>query len=296
MSFLPPIQVLVNGIIMGGIYALIAIGFSLSYNQLRFINLFHGALYLLASYLVYSFFSLAGLGLLLSILLTIPAIVLLNLVVTRYLFLAFPRNEGSGPVLLILSFVLLLLMENIIILLFNSDAKVIRAGLLSGNLSLPGVTLTYQHVLILAIVLISLVAFYLFLHRTRLGLKIRAVSHDTTAAELRGINSTRVIDITAAISALFAALAGVIITLEQNIQPHMGFIMIFKGITATIMGGNKVYGAVIGALIIGILENLSVWYFASGYKNLVTFALLIVFMFFMPKGMFSAQGRGDRAG
>ena len=127
-------------------------------------------------------------------------------------------------------------------------------------------------------------------------MQLRAVSSNKLFAEFKGVNSSKIILISAAVSSFFAGLAGVLITLEQNIEPNMGFFMVFKGITATIAGGSKIQGAVLAALLIGILENISVWFFPSGYKNLVTFFILIFVLLFKPKGLFGTKLREETAG
>ena len=197
---------------------------------------------------------------------------------------------------MIFSFVLLFLFQNIITLFFNSDPKVFNVSLTFIGLSLFNLHFSLHQLIIIIVSLINLVLFFLFLNKTKKGIEIRAINSDRHLAELRGIDTNKIIGFTSIISSLLAALAGILITLEQNIEPSMGLIMIFKGITASIIGGNKIHGAVLGAFIIGIVENLSVWYFPSGYKNLVTFVLLIIFVFVRPKGLFGSVLREEVSG
>ena len=118
-----PAQVIVNGLIIGSLYALIAIGFTIVYNQLKFINLFHGALYLVSSYLIFFFFVEIHINFLLSAIVTITFTIFLNMIITRYLFIPILNKKNFATSLLVISFVLLILIQNIIILFFQFRSK-----------------------------------------------------------------------------------------------------------------------------------------------------------------------------
>ena len=131
--------------------------------------------------------------------------------------------------------------------------------------------------------------------KTKLGKAMRAVSNNKDVAEIVGINSETIYSWSFIIGSAIAGIAGILICLEQNLEPTMGTGLIIKGFTAAIIGGiGNVYGAVLGALLLGLAENFGILYLPSGYKDAIAFIILFVFLLFRPQGLFGTKKEGDK--
>lgn len=270
------IQIIINSLIIGGIYALFAIGFSFTFRILNFFNFFYGALFLVTPYIIFELIVYLHLSFIYSCLISISITTLVNLIVSKNIFSPLSRNSQHSSLLLIVSFMLLFLSQNMIILFVGADVKNLKKYVHQITFTFHDLTITAQQMLIILLSLSLMVFFYFLINRTLFGLKIKAVSYNFEISELRGINSQGIIMISCIISSLLASLAGILISIEQNIEPGMGLPMMLKGIAAALLGGEMIYASVIGAYAIGLLENLSIWFFPSGFKSLVLFCLLIV--------------------
>ena len=131
--------------------------------------------------------------------------------------------------------------------------------------------------------------------KTRIGKAMRAVSDNRNVAEIVGISSERFYSWSFVVGSFIAGIAGILIGLEQNLEPMMGTGLIIKGFTAAIIGGiGNVYGAILGALILGLAENFGIWYLPSGYKDAIAFVILFIFLLFRPKGLFGIKKEGEK--
>ena len=137
----------------------------------------------------------------------------------------------------------------------------------------------------------------LFLKKTTLGKALRAVSDNKEIASTLGINTEKITMITFAIGSALAAVAGILIGIEQNLEPSMGFMAILKGFTAAIIGGlGNIQASVLGGFFLGIIENLGIWFLPSGYKDAIAFVILILFLLYRPYGLFGMKTREEIAG
>jgi branched-subunit amino acid ABC-type transport system permease component len=285
-------QLLVNGLIAGGTYALAAIGYSMVYGVLKFINFAHGSVAMVGAYIA---FVLAARGLklplalafFLSMLLTALVGVLAERVAYRPLRKA--PKLASLTTAIALSFVL----DAAVLIVMGADIRSFNlTGLKSYKIGL--VYITPIQVLIIVTSLVFMAGLYLLLTYTKLGKAIRAVADGISLAEISGINSNLVISVVFAIGSALAAASGALIGMDTNLQPTMGFIITVKAFAAVVLGGlGNLYGAIAGAFLIGVAENLGVWYIQPVWKDSIAYGILILALFFRPAGIF---GKKEEAG
>ena len=280
-------QLTVNGLIAGSIYALVASGFSLIYGTNKFMHFAHGISVAVAGYILYGAFTLYGLNFYLAVLLTLSASGIFGLAIYRLIYLPLQNRNASNVVLLIASIGILIFFENIIQVIFGADVKVIGFLEVSEGLSYFGATATPLQIIIIITSLILFIALQFFMKKTKLGRDMRAVADNRDLAEIVGINYKKVASYSFIMGSVLAGIAGILISLEQNLSPVMGTPLIIKGFTGAVIGGiTSVPASVLGSYILGLAENYGVWFLPSGFKDAIAFGLLFLFLLFRPNGLF----------
>lgn len=282
-------QLILNGIIAGGIYALIAIGFSMTYGLLRFLNIAHGSLYVIGAYLAFLFFSISS-NIYLSFILAVLGAALIGILMNYSVFKPLRARKSSSLILLLASLGIFIFVENFIIGAFGAEVKTIRTGPITRGIDVFGAIITQTQIVIIVVSLITLFLVELFLIKTRTGKAMRATADNKDVAQVIGIDVERITTYTFALGSALAASAGVLIAIEQNLEPTMGLNAIIKGFTAGVVGGlGSVRGAVAGAFLLGLVENIGIWFLPSGYKDAIAFVVLVVFLLFRPQGLFGRK-------
>lgn len=283
-------QVILNGIIAGGMYALMACGFSLIYNIVKFVDISLGGIYVVSAFLVYFFTTYLKINFILPSLLTIAIAALLYLVIYRFIYRPLNKKKASSMTLFLSSFAVFIILQNVILLTFGANVRVFNFPITEGfNLFGLGI-ITKTQIVILFTSLIFMFLLRIFLKKTNIGKAMRATADDRELASIGGINVEKIIIITFLIASVFASIAGILISLEQNIVQSMGMSAILKGITASIIGGiGNVYASILGGFLIGIVENLGILFLPSGYKDAIAFIILIIFLLFKPNGLFGVK-------
>jgi branched-chain amino acid transport system permease protein len=295
------LQQLVNGLAQGGIYALIALGYTMIYGVLRFINFAHGDIFMLGAfagfYLAPATLKLFGLGpsyagAALVLLGAMALCALIGIVIERLCYR--PLRDRPRITALITAIGVSLLLENGGQLLFGADPKSFPDLIVDRALDLPAgwgplsaLTITLSQVLVLGVTLLLLVALRHVVNRTRTGLAMRALSLNPTAAQLAGVNLDQVIMFTFGLGSALAGAAGVLISIQQpSIDPLMGISAGLKAFIAAVLGGiGNLPGAVLGGVLIGLLEALVVGYLSPTYRDPIVFAVLILILIFRPAGL-----------
>jgi branched-chain amino acid transport system permease protein len=284
-------QLIVNGIIAGSIYSLIAIGFTIIYRTVRFFHLAHGVVYTAGAYLAYSMVKLTlddGLGTLDWLLPYGVGIVgagVLGVLIDRAVYYPLRKQKASNLIFLLASFGVFIFLQNLIQLIYGAQILTIRTGPIKEGHHFLGAVITDIQILILVVSCLLLVILWFFIQKAKLGKAMRAVSDDPMAANVVGINPEKIITISFAIGSALAGVAGILISFETNIEPTMGFSAILKGVIASIVGGiGSIPGAVLGGFFLGLAENLGIWKIQAGWKDCIAFAILIVFLLIRPWG------------
>jgi len=299
-------QQLVNGIALGSLYALIALGYTMVYGVLRLINFAHGDVYMVGAYI--GFYAAHWLGLvqpgneisLVRALEVMPiamvGCVALGLLIERVAYR--PLRRAPRLTALITAIGVSLFLEYGGQLLFGTDPKPFpRLPQESGlGQAVQGVVISKEDVLIVSVAVLLMIALQFIVYRTRAGKAMRAVSYDREAASLMGINVDKVIALTFVIGSAFAGAAGVLAGVKfHQLQPLMGLYAGLKAFVAAVLGGiGSVPGAMVGGLVMGIAEVMVVGYWESSLRDAIVFGILIAILVFRPTGIFG-RGRVEKA-
>lgn len=284
--FFPVLQILVNGLIAGSIYALVAVGFSLIYSTNRFMHFAHGSTVAVGAYLLFTLFSLFKFDFWISMVLTVIGAGLFGVLLNRLVYKPLRQKKASSVILLVASFGLLVLIESLILMIFGADIKTIGFIKIAKGIELFGAIITPLQIVIIGTALSLLVILFLFMKYHRLGKALRAVASNPQKSEIVGISSEKIFELSMMLGSALAGIAGILVGLEQNLDPSMGTSLIIKGFTGAIIGGvTSVPGAVLGSYVLGIVENVGIWFLPSGYKDAIAFTILFLFLLFRPNGI-----------
>ena len=286
-------DILVSGLINGGVYALLAIGFSLIFGVARIVNIAHTAFYMLASYALYGLLVKGGMPLVVAIPLAVVAVVALSLVC--YKLVIEPVRQHESAVLIATIALALIFQESLLVSFGGSFLGIPNA--VEGVTSILGVRVSYQRIIILAVVAVTLAATWYLLNRTRLGLAIRAAANDQEIANLMGMDVNRVAMITVGISVGLAAIAGVVVAPVFVVDPLMWLSPLVTMLAIVVLGGlGSLKGSLIGAFIIGYVEAITVFAVPSGsyLKGAVALSIMIVVLLIRPEGLFGVMFEEER--
>ncbi len=298
-DFLPQLlQQLFNGLSLGAIYALIAIGYTMVYGIIGMINFAHGEIYMIGAYVGLVTLSAVGVQSGLPVWLVIALMLIVAVLVTAvygYVVeqLAYkPLRDSPRLVPLISAIGMSIFLQNWMALGQGARDMAVPA-LIPGAMRFGGegggfeVFIPYARVLVIAVTVVLMVLLTLYIRHSRMGRASRACSQDMHMANLLGIDTNRVISFTFILGAMLAAVGGVLIALAVGkLNPFIGFIAGIKAFTAAVLGGiGSVPGAMLGGVVLGIAETLAAAYISSEYKDIVAFALLVLILMFRPTGL-----------
>lgn len=280
---------LFNGLQLGSIYALIALGYTMVYGIAKLINFAHGDIIMVGGYTVFLAIQMsvfkAGLPLWAAIVPAILVCTLLGIIIERIAYR--PLRNSSRISLLITTIGVSLFLQNLFVKIFTSSAKPVPALFPQKSINFAGMHLSFATIITIASTLILTYLLNLFVNKTKYGKSMLAVSEDYGAAELVGINVNGVMTMTFAIGSALAGVASVLyIASYPQIHPFMGSMLGIKAFTAAVLGGiGSISGAVIGGIILGIVEVLTRAYLSSAYADAIVFVILIVVLLVQPNGL-----------
>ncbi|HJT62773.1 MAG TPA: branched-chain amino acid ABC transporter permease [Burkholderiales bacterium] len=286
-------DILVTGLVNGGVYALLAIGFSLIFGVARIVNIAHTAFYMLAAYCFYMLLVKTGLGFLLAGLISVGAVTLLSVICYRLVIEPVREHEAA---VLIATIALALIFQELMLYTFGGHFLGIPSTL-EGAVRLLGVSIPYQRLLILVVAGAMLFLVWFVLYRTRLGLAIRATANDLEVANLMGMNVHRVAMATVAISVSLAAVAGVVVAPVFVVDPFMWLAPLVTMLAIVVLGGlGSLKGSLIGALIIGYVEAITVFAVPAGayLKGAVALLIMVIVLLARPEGLFGIAFEEER--
>lgn len=286
-------QLIFNSLISGTIYALIALGFTIIYRTIKFFNFAHGVVYAAGAYFAYTIFNLfinkfTNLPTiwLISFFISITFTAIFGILIDRLVYYPLRKNNASNMVYLLASFGVFIFIQNLIQLIYGSQILVMGTYQITEGYNILGAVITKNQIIIIVSSLILFIITWAFIKYSKLGKAIRAVSDDPLGARVVGINSEKIIMIAFAIGSALAGAAGILISLETNIEPTMGMNAILKGVIASVVGGiASIPGALLGGLFIGLAENIGIWKIDAGWKDVISFIILIIFLLVKPSGI-----------
>jgi branched-chain amino acid transport system permease protein len=278
-------QILFNGLATGAIYALIATGFALIFNVLKFSNFSHGATMTAAAFVAYFAFSSGGHGLFSTLLVAALAGALIALFGEFVGFRRIIANNSPSTYYFVSSITLGTLYEGLVTIKAGSNFYNFPRFFKNPTIRVGDLAISTSDVVMLVISIVVLILLGFVIQKTQLGRALRAVSFDRDTAQLMGINSTRIIQIAFIVSGLLAGIAGVFLGVKYTLYPTLGNLVV-KGFIASVIGGlGSLHGAVIGAFLLGILETTLLYVMGSGYSTIATFAIMLLFLLLRPQGI-----------
>jgi branched-chain amino acid transport system permease protein len=285
-------QHLVNGLVLGGTYALLGIGLTLIFGLMHVVNFAHGELYTLGAYAAFTVLALADLPFVLAVLAAIAAGAALGAACERLLLR--PLHGESIDTTMLVMIGVSIALQNAILLGFGGVAKSIPHPFPTAPLVLGPVSIAPLRLAVLAAAAGLIAGAYVLIHRTRLGRAMRATFQDPDTAALMGVRVRRVHTATFAFGSALAAAAGALLGPVFLAYPSMGDLAALKAFSVVILGGlGNLPGATLGGLVLGVAEELGAGYVASGYRDAVGFVIIILVLLVRPSGLFA---RAERIG
>lgn len=285
---------LLNGLQLGFVYALIALGYTMVYGIIKLINFAHGDVFMVGAYLAVFGYSRWQLPFPAAVLASVAVTAALGVAIERLAYRPLRIRNAPRIAALITAIGVSLFIEYFSSLrfVFGPDFQVVSLPFSDTRWQLGPVTVSRVQVLVYVTVIVLLVALQFIVYRTRIGKAMRAVSFDMEAARLMGVNVDRVISFTFAIGSALAAAAGILYTLlYPRLHPFMGVTPGLKAFTAAVLGGiGSIPGAVIGALVMGMVEVFTAGYITSDFRDAVAFSLLIAVLLVRPAGILGRAG------
>ena len=279
------IQTLISGLSLGSIYALIALGYTMVYGIAKMLNFAHGDIIMVGAYAVITAVFTMGLPPVIAILISIALCALLGIVIE---FLAYrPLRQAQPLAVLITAIGVSYLLQNLALLIYGSEQKAFPTIVALPTVHIGGVYIDGITLATLVVTAVIMVALSLFINKTRMGKAMRAVSEDKEAAELMGISVNRTITVTFAIGSALAGVAAIFYGAAYTyIRPTTGAMPGIKAFTAAVFGGiGSIPGAMLGGILLGVIEQLSKTYISTLWADAIVFGVLVVVLVVKPTGL-----------
>ncbi|MBN1103850.1 MAG: branched-chain amino acid ABC transporter permease [Deltaproteobacteria bacterium] len=281
------LDVVIAGLLMGGIYALIAVGLSLQYGVARVLNIAHGEFIMLGAFITWSLYTLLGFSPLLSLAFCGPIVFIIGYILYKTLFTRI-RTSSATPAAfegnsMLACFGLLFIIQNVAILIWGADIK--GYSYLAFPVSFGGAKFAANRLVTLAFAVVIGLVFYLFLARTRLGKAIRAAAQDPAAAGLMGVNISRVLALCFGFGALMAGISGTLLSMSYKIQPTMGLEYTMIALIVIVLGGlGSIPGSFIGGFLLGLVGSV-VTYLQPGLSLVAYYVIFMLLLLAKPTGI-----------
>jgi branched-chain amino acid transport system permease protein len=277
------VDIVIFGTIWAAIYTILAIGFTLIFGVARILNLAYGAMYMVASYLIYSLVSGFGMAAVPAWLLAVAVTGLVGMAMYR-LFI-FPVRDSLGRVLIVTAGIAIFLQE-VAVLAYSTEPRYVPTAL-PGSLAIFGARVTHQQLLTLVVALVLVIGLHSFLIRTRYGRELRAVAQDTEMAALMGIPVERVYLFAIALSTGLAAAAGALVAPFLTVSPDMGWSPLLVAFTIVVLGGlGSLWGTIVAAFVVAYAEMFTAFLISPQLRDAVTFVIMILTLVVRPHGLF----------
>jgi branched-chain amino acid transport system permease protein len=283
------LQLMVNAVVAGSMYALLAVSFGLILGTTRTFHFAHGVVYTTAAYATYLFADYLGLPLLVSAALAIVVAALLGVAIEIVIYQPLRELYATPLVILISSLGVLIVIENIIAIVFSTDPKTL-SGFPNSTIIVGGVAVTTLRLTIVAVSAAIFLLVLLFLFRTRVGKAMRAVANSPEVAQAVGIDKRYIFILAFALGSAVVSPAAILFTLDKGATPDIGMTAVLIAAISVIVGGlGSIPGAVLGGLIIGFAQNLGVWLIPSEWQSTIAFGVLLVVIIFRPTGLMGGK-------
>lgn len=289
MDILP--QLIANSVIAGAIYMMVALGFNLIFGTVKFFDIGYGALAVVGGYAVLYFYKMLGLNLSLAVLFGVLLSGCVGYIINALIYKKLRKRKASSMVLLVASLGVLTVIQAIVAMIFTSQFQTLSLSGTARVFEIFGAVITGVQVAILASGLVIMFTLSFVLKKTLFGKAVMAVSDDEEVSKIVGINTDKIIGAVFFIGSMIAGLAGIFVGFDTGLEPGTGIALLLKGVIASIIGGiGNIYGGVLGAFLLGFVENFGIWKISGEWKDAIAFTLLIVFLLFRPSGILGKKG------
>ena len=279
------LQAFVNGILMGGVYSLVAVGLTLIFGVMNIINFAHGSLMMLGMFTTYWLYILLGIDPYLSLLFTIPVLFFLGLLIERFLIALVLDAQEYNQLLLTLG--ISMFIENFALFLWSPNFRTLQVAYLQKTATIGTVMITLPKVIAFLSAIILTTFLYCFLKSTYLGKAIRAASEEKEGAMTVGINLKQIYYIVFGIGTACVGAAGALTAPFFYVQPNVGGIFVITAFVVVVLGGmGNFIGALLGGLIIGLAESVGAAFVPGQLKQFIIYAIFILVLLFKPRGLF----------
>lgn len=276
---------LISGLSLGSIYALIALGYTMVYGIAKMLNFAHGDVIMVAGFVIYTLMNSLGVHPIAAVLISVVVCTVLGVTIEKIAYK--PLRKATPLAVLITAIGVSYFLQNLALLIFGSDTKMFTSVVKVPQLKLGEITITGETIVTIIACIIIMVCLTLFIKKTKAGQAMLAVSEDKDAAELMGINVNATISLTFAIGSGLAAVAGALLCSQYtSLTPYTGAMPGIKAFVAAVFGGiGSIPGALIGGLLLGVIENLSKAYISSQMADAIVFSVLIIVLLVKPTGI-----------
>jgi branched-chain amino acid transport system permease protein len=279
-------QLIVNSIIAGAIYSMVALGFNLIYGTAKFFDLGYGVLTAVGGYAVFYFSKMLGFDIYLSIVLGVFIAGAVGFFIEKLVYKKLRVRKASSMVFIVASLGVMTALQAIIAIIFSSQFQVFPRSISTQTFDVFSGIITGVQLIILILGILIMFSLVLVLRFTKFGKAVKAVSDDEEVSKIVGIDTDKIISKVFFIGSSIAGLAGILIGFDTGIEPTMGFSLLLKAVIASIIGGvGNIYGGVLGAFLLGFVENFGIWKISGEWKDAISFSVLIIFLLFRPNGI-----------
>lgn len=284
------LQFIINGLITGLLYALVAIAFGFTYNTTRIFHIAYAGVLVAGSY-IFLLFSRTGLPFPVAVPLTLLVCGLLNLLIEKSIYLPMEKHRNSLNTIMVASIGLFTILINLIALLFGNENQTLTNEI-SRSFNLGHIIITRMQLLQFFIASVSIIVILIILSKSRWGLNIKALSYNKELFSVLGNNAIRIRSLLTFFSGVIAAIVSLLLALDVGFDPYFGMPLLLNALVVMILGGTgSFYGSLLGGVLLGIIQSLSVYFFEARWETAITFIILILVLVFRPQGLFGEKER-----
>lgn len=283
-------QLLVGGLMVGCIYALVALGFNVIYNASALTSFVNGEIFMMGAFVAYTLIVMLHMPFLISLFLALIVMFIFGMGIERVIITPMLKKGAKRINILIATIGLSIFLQNVAMILWGSRLFSVPAPLGDNSIRFGTIYVNPQYILIMGVTLVCMVALYFMMQKSTLGKSLRAAAQDPMAASVMGINVSFTIRFTWALAAVVVSLAGILLSPIYGVYYRMGATISTKGFAAAVVGGyGNLYGSIIGGLLLGIAETIVAGYLDSAYKDVFSFVILIIVLITMPTGILKSK-------
>jgi branched-chain amino acid transport system permease protein len=288
------IQVLIGALVIGSVYGLLGLGYSLIYSASGLMSFVQGELLMLGAFIGLTFFRYLELPFLVSLLFTMIFMYGFGVLIERFIIRKLLKAEVNTIFIVLATIALSIILQNFAMFVWGSNVFQFPPIFSVSRIQFGSFQIPPEAIMAIIIGLVVMVLFHFFMTKTRLGTSMRAAAQDPIAAKTLSINVSFITGVTWGIASMLAGIGGVLIGPIYGVSLHMGVMISLKGFAGAVIGGyGNMYGAIVGSLLLGGVETFTAAYISSMYKDFISFFILILFLIFKPHGLFKGKVYGE---